>query len=125
GGWRSNGVLHGGQDVLGAGDWPGRGGRVGRRGTGLEGVDGFGDAGHIHPFKVVHALLLSPGRAIRILSGVIGSSRTRAPEALKTALAIAPIAGMMAASAIPMTTSRLSPSSIKGSNSGISSVPGN
>src|SRR5262249_871243 len=118
-------ILHCRQNVLAAGDWPGRVVRVGRRGAGLEGVDGFGDAGHIHPFKVVHALLLSPARAIRILSGVIGSSRTRAPEALKTAVALAPVGGMMAASAIPMTTSRLSPSSIKGSNSGISSVPGN
>src|SRR6185436_7510387 len=92
-----------------------------RRGYRLERVDGLGDGGHIHPFKRVHALLLSAASAIRILSGVIGSSRILAPQALKTALATAPIPGIMEASAIPMTISRLSSSSMSGMNSGISS----
>jgi hypothetical protein len=54
----------------------------------------------------------------------MGSSRTRTPQALKTALASAPTAGMMAASPTPMTASRLSSSSMSGTISGISSEPG-
>src|SRR5881227_808808 len=117
-------VLHRRQKILAASDWSRGVIKIRRRRCGLEGADGFGDCGRADPLESVHALLLSLIRPIRILSGVIGSSRTRTPQALKTALATAPTAGMIAASAMPMTTSRLSSSSMSGTSSGISSEPG-
>src|SRR5260370_6031920 len=117
-------ILHSRQKILTAGDWSCRVIGIRRRGCGLEGADGFGDGAWTDPLESVHARLLSLIKPIRILSGVIGSSRTRTPQALKTALATAPTAGMIAASAMPMTTSRLSSSSMMGIISGISSEPG-
>src|SRR5437660_688040 len=117
-------ILHRRQKILPPGDWSRGVIEIRRHGCGLEGADGFGDRARADPLERVHARLLSLIRPIRILSGVMGSSRTRTPQALKTAFATAPTAGMIAASAMPMTTSRLSSSSMMGIISGISSGPG-
>src|ERR1044072_315197 len=87
----------------------------------------------ISPLKRFHLLILFYPRLsifgfinpIRILSGVTGVSRTRTPVALKTAFTSAPTAGMMQPSAIPITASRLSSSSISGTISGIWRLQGN
>src|SRR5713226_1662430 len=115
-------ILHRGQKILPARNWSRGIVCIIRRWGRLERADGFGDAVWTHPLESFHALLLI--RPTRILSGVMGKSRTRTPQALKTALAKAPSAGMMQASAIPITTSRLSSSSMSGTNSGISREPG-
>src|SRR5881394_763858 len=116
--------LHGRQKILAAGDRSRCVVKIVSRGPGLQRVDSFRDAGRVHPFEGFHALCPPFISAIRTLSGVMGRSRMRAPAALNTAFAIAPIPGMIEASAMPITASRLSSSSISGTISGISSVPG-
>src|SRR5947199_5331856 len=117
-------LFHGGQDVLPACNRSRRLVHVIRRGRRLQQLDCFVDGRWTDPLKSLHALLLSFINPIKILSGVMGSSRTRTPQALKTALTTAPSAGMIADSPTPMTCSRLSSSSINGTSSGISSEPG-
>src|SRR5258708_28276401 len=69
-------VLHRRQEILAAGDLPR--GIIGilRRWSRLEGADRFSNGVWTHPFKGFHALILSPIRPIRILSWVMGGSRT-------------------------------------------------
>src|SRR5258708_37315134 len=78
-------ILHRSQKILAAGDWSRGVVGISRRGSRLERADGFIDSGWTYPFKSLHAGLLSRIRfrsPIRILSGVIGNSRTRTPHAL-------------------------------------------
>src|SRR5262249_15994362 len=76
-----------------------------------------------HPFEGVHGHPLAL-RPARILSGVIGRSCTRTPQALNTAFARAPTLAMIGGSPTPITPSRVSPSSMIGTISGISRAPG-
>src|ERR1051326_60427 len=119
-----NVILHRRQKILAAGEWSCEVIEIRGCRSGLESGDRFSNRVRTDPLKRVHALLLSFINPRRILSGVIGNSRTRTPQALNTALATAPTAGIIAASAMPMTASRLSSSSIRGISSGISNEPG-
>src|SRR6267378_262657 len=83
--WTRDVILHRSQKILAARDWPRGVVGISRRGSRLERADGFIDSGWTYPFKSLHAGLLSrirSGSPIRILSGVIGNSRTRTPHAL-------------------------------------------
>src|SRR5437762_1483045 len=86
-------ILHGGQKILAAGDGSGSFVDVCQPWCGSQRGDCFPETSRTHPLKRFHASLLSPISPDRILSGVIGSSRTRTPQALKTALAKAPREG--------------------------------
>src|SRR5437016_67290 len=116
--WPRDVVLHRRQKILSAGDWTRCLVNVCTR-LRTKRSDRFLETTWTHPLEGFHALLLSAISPIRILSGVIGSSRTRTPQALKTAFARAPSAGIIAASAMPITTSTLSSSSMIGTSSGI------
>src|SRR5215208_7217128 len=136
-------VFHRGQQILAAGDWSRSFVDITRRSNG-EHLHGFVNVCRISPLKGFHICVLELflttdytdetdqiwdnrflSKPIKILSGVIGSSRMRKPVALKTAFTSAPKGGMMQPSAIPITASRLSSSSMIGTISGISKVPGN
>src|ERR1700687_1461771 len=117
-------VLHRGEEILTPGDRLRALVAIGYRLFALQPLDRFRNGCSADPFERFHVVLPGGWRPLNILSGVIGSSRTRTPEALNTALATAPTVGMSAGSPTPITACRVSASSMSATISGISSVPG-
>src|SRR5882724_1157677 len=75
-------VLHRSQQILAPGDRSRRIVDIRKRRLSSQRLHSFGDTGWINPLKRLHVVFLSFTRPSKTLSVVIGSSRTRSPQAL-------------------------------------------